>query len=507
MFGVRRFFSSLHVRLLAVNALVLLVPVFGLEFARTFERELLSSLERDMRHQAQLVRRFIEMDNRLGAVFDGQRAVAHRESAVAVERALESAARDTRTRVRIVDVRGQLVADSHHAGPPEGPESEAPGYLPGASLRLGKRPRWPPVEQRVEVMRALRGERSSFTRVRAQTPSVVLFLAEPVFAGAGKVVGVVYVTRSTRPVMGELYRIRSGLQTILLVALALTTLLTGFFALTITRPLQRLAHIAHRIAGGEVGLRVDVSGAAEIRALGDAFSKMMERLERRLHDTRTFAADVAHGFKSPLTSLRGAAELLTQGAADDPAARARFVANIEQDAERLDHLVSRLLELSRLENSSEASEWIELAELLRSLCERAATPDVRVTCSTTVGDATYCGRKAELATAFSNLLDNAVRFSPVGCEVVVGLRIVWDPVGGDGASSWFEVSVRDRGPGVPLAHRARLFERFFTTDGDNGTGLGLAIVKAVAEGHGGSARFEATGEPGACFLVRLPRRG
>jgi len=476
--GLRRRLGALHFRLLCVNAIVVLVPVAGLEFARLFERELLRSLERDMRNQAVLVRRFL----------DGTDPFA-----TSAEERLRRAAEDTRTRVRVLDRTLTVRLDSHRLGPPEGEESPPPRTL-GTLTGSDAGPAWSPLDKRVELLAALRGERAAHTRIREREPSVVLFVAEPLFQ-QHRVVGVVYLTRSTRPVMVELYTIRRGLTQVLLVALAVTVGITSWLAYSITRPLERLSKVAARIAAGQHDLEIPVSGSGEVRELGQSFKAMTERLRQRLQDTASFAADVAHGFKSPLTSIRGAAELLTEGAADDPEARRRFLRNIELDSERLDRLVSRLLSLSRIEASTEPLQAFALGPLLERVASRSETPDTRVVVRGGEG-VSLRGRKADLETAFANLMDNAVKAAKAGSEVEVEV---------EPRSEHVRVHVRDPGPGVSPELQPRLFQRFFTTDADQGTGLGLAIVKSVIEAHGGSVGYERHTEGlVSCFVVELP---
>lgn len=479
---LKREFGRLHVRLLVVNAIVLLVPVAGLEFARLFEHELLASLERDMRNQATLVRHFLESE--------GELRVSPR-----LERVLSESAKDTRTRVRVLDRDAEVLLDSHRSGPPEGEEPPPPRVL-GSPLLPGRGsgPRWSPLPERSEIKKALAGTPAAYTRIREREPNVFLFVAEPVFAGSA-VTGAVYVTRSTRPVLVELYRIRSGLQQVLAVALVFTVGVTLWLAYSITRPLERLSRVASRIASGESGLEIPITGSGEVRELGSAFATMTARLQERMQDTVAFAADVAHAFKSPLTSIRGAAELLGQGAADDPKARERFLHNIELDSERLDRLVSRLLQLSRIEASNAHFERVALHDVLRHAAERSATPDVEVALPEPLPEAFVRGRQEDLATAFANLCDNAVKFSPAGACVRVAL---------ESDAAVHRVTVEDDGPGVPPDVAPRLFQRFFTTDVDHGTGLGLAIVKSVAEAHGGRVWFEQRDAPGARFVVELP---
>ncbi len=372
--------GRIRVRLLVVNLVVLLVPVAGLEFARLYERQLLGALERDMANQAVLVAAMLASDLDRGLDLD---ASEHGDI-------LTQAARHTRTRVRILDRAGAVVVDSHENGPPEGPEPAAPalmptrrpspelGGLPGARRqraadRKGRAQRWSEVPDRPEVREALAGRRAARTRVRQQELAVFLFLAEPIRWG-GQVVGAVYVVRSTQPVLVELYRIRSGLTKVLVVASLFTGLVTLALAWSISRPLGKLSRAAKRVAAGERDVVVPVSGTGEIRELGESFAAMNERLGARLRYISDFAADVAHEFKSPLTSIRGAAELLDEGAADDLEARRRFLRNIELDVARLDRLVSRLLELSRIEASSEAMTVLDLEALVARVVERRASP-------------------------------------------------------------------------------------------------------------------------------------
>ncbi|MFS8071146.1 MAG: HAMP domain-containing protein, partial [Byssovorax sp.] len=302
-----RVLGRIGVRLLVVNLLVLLVPVAGLEFARIHERQLLLSLERDMRDQAVIVRALCESDLGAGVALSDPRHAA----------ILTDAARRTRTRVRLLDDQGAVVADSHENGPPEGPEPPPPRVLPISRSEaqvpirdLARDPNdpnnWPEIEARSEVRAALAGNPSSYARMRERAPGVFLFITEPVRAG-GVVVGAVYAVRSTRPVLVELYRIRSGLVRVLGIASFLTALVTMLLSLSISRPLGRLSRAAKRVAAGEPDVTIPVSGGGEIEELGASFASMKERLDARLRYISEFAADVAHEFKSPLTSIRGAA--------------------------------------------------------------------------------------------------------------------------------------------------------------------------------------------------------
>ncbi len=501
---IRRVAGSIRARLLLVNLVVLLVPFAGLEFARIHERQLLEALERDMRDQAVLVRAVLEHEPREGDRLEDGSLASERLRAVLVE-----AAADTRTRIRILDRRGSVVLDSHAEGPPEGPEPPAPTVLPssvyvlseplrdGASLSSAPAP-WPVVPARAEVRTALGGRPASRTRVRDEAPSVILFVTEPVHERAhGAVVGVVYVTRSTQPVLEELYRIRRGLVKLMSLALLMTFLITLALALSITRPLGKLARATRRVSSGAgaAEIEIPVVGTGEIREVSAALSSMWTTLRARMQYITEFTADVAHELKSPLTSIRGAAELLREGGDDDPAVREKFLRNIELDAERLDRLVSRLLELSRIDASSEPFAEVDLDAVIERVIERTRTDEQPVRAEGRAGSVR--GRALDLERAILNLVENALRHGPEGEAVLVRAEARGDRVA---------IAVEDRGAGVPEELRARLFERFFTTEGsERGTGLGLAIVRSVAGAHGGSASLDASYTDGARFVLELPR--
>lgn len=488
--AVRRVASRLGVRLLAINVVVVFVPLFGIEFARLFERRLLGALERDMNHQAMIVGELLELEFARGVALDDP---SHRTI-------VERIARSTRARIRLLDPLGVTLVDSHANGPPEGPErgaSVSTRRVEVASQRVDPRAapidRWDDVADRVEVRYARAGRPSAYTRIREREPAVFLFVARPVLVDA-RVAAVVYVTRSTTPVLEDLHRIRRSLGVLLGIALAFTIAVTLVLALSITRPLAQLARSARRIASGERNVPIDRGGHGEIGELADAFATMTEQLDERLTHSRDFAADVAHELKSPLTSIRGAAELLDEGAADDPVARARFLGNIRLDVDRLDRIVSRLLELGRIEAPIAARVPVDLASVLRDVAERAATPDVDVALS--LLDRPVVMLRAEDAeAAIQNVIENAVRFSPAGVPVEVVLRLERGaPV----------VTITDRGPGIPESHLAKVFDRFFTTDeARDGTGLGLAIARSAMQSHGGT--IEISSVPGETrFTMRFP---
>jgi two-component system sensor histidine kinase ChvG len=222
---------------------------------------------------------------------------------------------------------------------------------------------------------------------------------------------------------------------------------------------------------------------------------MAQRLDARAHDVAELAANLSHEFKSPLTSIRGAAELLSEGAADDPDARRLFLENIHADAARLDRLVTRLLELSRTEADTAPVESVPLRELLAGTlaeCRGAAPVDLDY------GSRAHSipGRPGLLASMVRNLVDNAQRHAEPGSRVTIRV---------DDEGRAVRVAVHNFGEPIREANLARVWDRFFTTCGDaGGTGLGLPIVASIARAHGGSVRVESDRDAGTTFLVILP---
>jgi two-component system, OmpR family, phosphate regulon sensor histidine kinase PhoR len=232
------------------------------------------------------------------------------------------------------------------------------------------------------------------------------------------------------------------------------------------------------------------------------------RLKRLEAVRRDFVANVSHELKTPVTSIKGFAETLEDGALDDPEAAHRFVRIIAGQADRLNSIIEDLLALSTLEQSGD-SPLLQLEEA--DLCDVVAVA------------LEVCGPKAEaksielredcpgrlfarvspplLEQAVVNLIDNAVKYSAEGSTVVVTLEERVDEV---------VVSVTDEGQGVAREHLPRLFERFYRVDKARsrdlgGTGLGLAIVKHVAQIHGGRVSVDSVVGRGSTFRIHLPR--
>ena len=288
------------------------------------------------------------------------------------------------------------------------------------------------------------------------------------------------------------------------------------------RPDERAGKAAEQVRATGTVVQVDLSpldrGArsgrgptavlGEVRPLGDGFTVIDASDESdavRLEATRRdFVANVSHELKTPVGAMALLAEAVLD-ATDDPHEVRRFGTKIINEATRLGALVTELIALSRLQGAERLPELatVEVDEVVREALDRcrlvAESADIRITVDPPSG-LLLDGDATLLVTALSNLVDNAVSYSPPGSPVSVSRRL---------ANGFVEIAVTDRGLGIASEHQERVFERFFRIDqarsrATGGTGLGLAIVKHVAANHGGDVQLWSRPGTGSTFTLRVP---
>jgi two-component system sensor histidine kinase SenX3 len=226
---------------------------------------------------------------------------------------------------------------------------------------------------------------------------------------------------------------------------------------------------------------------------------------RRLEAVRRdFVANVGHELKTPVGALALLAEAI-EGAADDRETVSRFAARMSHEADRLGRLVRELIDLSRLQGADPLPEMqavdidLVVAEAVDRTRTAAAAKEIEIAAGSATG-LEVRGVESQLATAVTNLLANAVAYSPRSTRIAVAAR---------SRSGFAEIAVTDSGIGIPRTARARVFERFYRVDqsrasSTGGTGLGLAIVKHIATNHGGSVTVWSEEGLGSTFTLRIP---
>ncbi|MFN2608918.1 MAG: sensor histidine kinase [Acidimicrobiales bacterium] len=258
-------------------------------------------------------------------------------------------------------------------------------------------------------------------------------------------------------------------------------------------PVLRLRDAARQVAGARrAATRVPVEGADELADLATSFNDMVAALERSLAAQRALVADASHELRTPLTSLRANVEFLLR----EPglAGHAPLLGELRDEAEDLGDLVSDLVELARHEGDDDAGVEVRLDEVAATVVARARRRAPGLSFVTDLHPVTVCGRPDRLDRAITNIVDNAVKWSPPGGAVEVSVA------GG-------EVVVRDHGPGIAPADIPHVFDRFYRSGDAHrlpGSGLGLAIVRQVAEAHGGVVSAERAPDGGTRLRLWLP---
>ncbi|HEX7134876.1 MAG TPA: ATP-binding protein [Iamia sp.] len=304
------------------------------------------------------------------------------------------------------------------------------------------------------------------------------------------------------------------------VATAVALGLLGLVALWVlrlgVRPIKQMTATATAIGDGDLSQRVpEADPRTEAGELGIALNSMLTHIEDAFAASaaseqrlRRFVADASHELRTPITTIRGYAELHRRGGLEDPEARASAMARTEQEAVRMGRLVEDLLLLARLDQGRPLeADPVDLGALATDARDdsAAAHPDHPVTVEAAAG-CIVVGDDHRLRQVVGNLLANAVSHTPAGTAIT--LRVA--PVPDDARLVALEVI--DEGPGMPADLAERAFERFARGDvarsrAAGSTGLGLSIVQAIVAAHGGSVTLSSTEGEGTTVRVTLPRDG
>lgn len=367
-----------------------------------------------------------------------------------------------------------------------------------------------------EVDMAARGQIGTAERVDEQN-SLVLSVAIPIQRKPFRTIyGVLLVSTESGDIDDIVRQERAILIQVALVAFAVMFFSSLYLAGTIGEPVRKLAAAADRVRFGQGGrgeLPIFPERTDEIGDLADSLKSMTAGLYARIDAIESFAADVAHELKNPLTSLASAMDMIRR--APDAEARERLLAIARNDIKRIDRLITDISDASRLdaELSREAPEPVNLSHLLATIIEvyrmTENTREIKFVLQDDLPPGTIIrGRDERLGQVFRNLIDNAISFSPAGGTVTV--RAVLHEQAA-------RVMVEDEGPGIPPDNLESIFERFYTerpveTFGRN-SGLGLSIARQITESAGG--RIWAENRPtlqddenrhsgGARLIVDLP---
>jgi two-component system OmpR family sensor kinase len=268
------------------------------------------------------------------------------------------------------------------------------------------------------------------------------------------------------------------------------------------RPLTSMGAEAQAITATTLDTRLTVPAAAELEQLARSFNNVLDRLGSALSTQRRFMADASHELRTPISIMRTAADVTLSRETRDEAEYREALAAVSQQASRLTRLVDDMLVLARVDGGgypvvlASVNLTALVGECVRELRPRADNQDITV--RTSLDTVTLKGDEALLRRMFSNLLGNALKYTPPGGSIDVSLTK---------GEAGVVLQVADTGPGIPPEDRERVFERFVRLDparGAGGAGLGLAIARWVAEAHSGRLQIVSSGSQGSVFAVSLP---
>jgi two-component system OmpR family sensor kinase len=357
-----------------------------------------------------------------------------------------------------------------------------------------------------DLLTRLQGGETVFETVDTFGEEPVRMVSLPVdVAGTRYAVQVAMSLDDAYAVLRSARRLFIGMAVSILVGVGLTGVVLTWRAL---RPIDRIVNRAREIGEGSLGERLPRPVQQdEIGRLVDTLNEMLGRIEESFEVQRRFTADAAHELQSPLSRLRTELEVTLRRHRDNAEYEDTLRSCLDK-VERLCVLTRELLTLARLDaeqGRATVSSTVPLGPLLQGVIRRLASEAERrrvtiaVHPSTTLSVSVRCAEGlADLV--FTNVLDNAVKFSPPGGQIVV-----------DAAAEGPEVvvAVSDAGPGIPADEIPRVFERFYRgrvarAKDSRGFGLGLAISRAVVENHGGRMSVESVAGRGATFRIRFP---
>ena len=550
---VRVTFSSLSRRIIFLNVTGLLALVIGILYLSQFRAGLIDARVQSLLVQGEIIAGAIAasatvetdtitidperlLDLQAGESYGpSEEALSGLEFPVNPERVapvLRRLVSPTNTRARIYDRDGVLILDSRNLYDvlrfDLPPPTQKPGYLERAYVAIrtwfsrGTLPLYRELgpqngKSYGEVGNALQGFKSSMVRIN-ERGEVIVSVAVPVQRFRA-VRGALMLSTQGADIDNMVGAERLAIFKVFLIASGVMVVLSFLLAGTIAGPVRRLAESA-QLVRRRIRSRVEIPDLShrrdEIGHLSGSLRDMTDALYSRIEAIESFAADVAHELKNPLTSLRSAVETLPLAKTDN--SRGRLMAVIQHDVKRLDRLISDISDASRLDaemqrNDAHPVNLVELLTMVVGVANERHDDGVKVAlnfegCRTTAF--TVLGHDSRLGQVIDNLIDNARSFSPAGGTVRVTCRRLKTEV---------EIVVDDDGPGVPAEAVEKIFERFYTyrPDQDFGqnSGLGLSISKHIIEAHGGRIWVEnrqraATGadEPptvlGALFIVHLP---
>jgi signal transduction histidine kinase len=406
-------------------------------------------------------------------------AESARKAGFAVAPIVRETARTTLASIRILDAQGVVVYGRDDL-------RKSYAHLPEVRAAMAG-------ETRTALRRQGHYQLRYALELLSRAATVRVHYVRPVEAD-GRVIGVLMLSRSPRGLFVGIYQDRGKIALGITLIFLTLLLLAGLLSRGISRPIEALSEATNNVARGNVAVpEPPPTAAIEIRSLYVNFAAMAERIERRSRYLRDFAAAVSHELKTPIAGIKGALELITEHPTMSDAERSRFLANASADADRLSHLLSRLLDLARADMAvapEDSASDVETALLAAADAHRGSGFEVTVSAA---GLPAVAAPAALVESVVETLVENSRQAGATAVSVE-----------GRAEGQRVRLTVTDNGPGVPEADHERIFEPFHTSRrNEGGSGLGLSIARSLLAACGGSIESKRV-KAGAVFEICLP---
>ena len=442
--------------LAAAYLLIVIVVALVVPLGLTTERRIASEFESGVLGNAAI------LASRSSDIVASARRTQRAQQRTRLARVVQQTARDVNARIVVTDAQGRVLTDSSRRA--------SAGTLYAT-------------DQRPEFAAALfEGRIDSRHRFSETLDEELLLVTVPV-VDRGTVVGAVRVSKQMEAVQASARRSWFGLGVIGVGVIAAGLLLAWFLATNLARPVRRLQEASTRLGKGDLQSRAEEEGPKEVSTLARSFNQMAVALADNLNAQRDFVANASHQLRTPLTGLKLRLEAIKEQGG--PAAHEAHKAEMELD--RLSGLVDDLLELARALSVHSTGSPLDLSRVAQQAVERwtdrAAKAQKRLHLDIE-SRRTVWADPSDLAHVLDNLIENAIRYCPVGADITVQVTT------NDGRPV---LLVSDTGPGIPEEDRGRVFDRFYRgaqgRRSGPGTGLGLAIVAELVRRWGGEVRL------------------
>ena len=518
-------------KLLAFNILLLSLPMASMLYLDTYESQLLIAQENSMIQQGRMLSAALNASDNLEE--DAKRIINNLRKRVD-------------SRIRIVDVEGNLLTDSAQQESIPIPEPEEWSDLKRYSensyesalepitaaqdtmlyrivvypINTLKKLIFPPspdigsgeyysgktLLDGVEVMAALDGNYGAVTRLSSGGQrSINLYSALPIYSDEEQldICGAVLVSRSTYQILSYLYELRLDIIRIFIIFLLLSVILSIVLARSITIPVVKLKNEAGTILDSSGNFRNHFTGfkrGDEIGELSRSLTRLSGDLENKMDFIGRFTSDMLHELKNPLSTIRVSAEIACTRAADSTEDHGLLplLQQIINEEKRMERQLLELREVSSLENlfDSEKKEQLDLSEILPVILSRYPTVDF---IDHTAGECMILINIDRLVQAVANPVDNAISFTP--SDASVGVALFKD-------AKRYRIEIVDEGPGIPDGMEEEVFKRFYSDRDDderkNHSGLGLSIVQSIVSFYGGDCSIKNRRPRGCRFILSFP---